>query len=137
MAAKSSDSDEVIADINVVPLVDIILVVLIIFMVTSPAMMKPNLVVDLPAAGSAEDGEPSSLQIAVTADGRLHLNNAEVDEVNLRAQAAIEVGKNPEVQAIVAADQSADYGQIIRVLDWVKSSGVKHLAVTTDRPLEE
>lgn len=135
MAAKSSDSQETISEINIVPLVDIILVVLIIFMVTAPAMMKPSVEVDLPEAGSADESQPSLLQIAITADGRVLINNTEADEDSARALAIQEFERNPDVQAVVAADRDVPYGSVIKVIDWVKSAGIKKFAVTTDRPV--
>lgn len=135
MAAKTSDSQDTISEINIVPLVDIILVVLIIFMVTAPALMKPSVKVVLPEATSGEDSQPSSLQIAITTDERVLVNNQEVDEDGARSLALAEFERNPEIQALIAADRDVPYGVVIRVLDWIKSSGIQKFAVTTDRPV--
>lgn len=132
MAAKSNDSD-VMSDINIVPLVDIILVVLIIFMVTAPAMLKPSVDVKLPEAASSDPSEPSLLAVAITADGRILFNNQEVTEDDAKAIALQEYERNPEVQAILAADQDVPYGLVIMAMDWIKSAGVKNFAVTTER----
>src|SRR5690606_33825170 len=105
MASKYNDDNEAIADINVVPLVDIILVVLIIFMVTAPMFMKPTINVNLPKAASGEQTAPSKLNIALTADGRINLNGSFVDEEAVRIKATEEVAKNVEVQAIISADK--------------------------------
>ena len=137
MAAQSNQDGEAISDINIVPLVDIILVVLIIFMVTAPALMKPSVPIQLPEAASGDATEPTLLQIAITADNRVLVNNQEADEDEAKRLALTEVERNPEVQAVVAADRDVPYGTVIRVLDWVKSSGVKKLAVTTDRAVGE
>jgi biopolymer transport protein ExbD len=137
MAAKTSQDDDTISDINIVPLVDIILVVLIIFMVTAPAMIKPSVSVQLPAAGSADETQPSLLQIAITPQGAVFSSNQELDEEGVKNLAAQEFAKNPEVQAVVAADREVPHGTVIRVLDWVKSAGVKKFAITTDRALED
>lgn len=136
MAAKtSSGGDDAISEINVVPLVDIVLVVLIIFMVTAPAMIKPSVEVNLPSAASGDETQPSLLQVAVTADGRVQINNQDVTEDAARSIALGEFERNPEVQAIIAADREVDYGAVIQVLDWIKSAGIKNFAVTTDRPV--
>jgi len=136
VAAKtSSGGDDAISEINVVPLVDIVLVVLIIFMVTAPAMIKPSVEVNLPSAASGDETQPSLLQVAVTADGRVQINNQDVTEDAARSIALGEFERNPEVQAIIAADREVDYGAVIQVLDWIKSAGIKNFAVTTDRPV--
>lgn len=133
MAGKYSDDNEAIAEINVVPLVDIILVVLIIFMVTAPMFMKPTINVNLPKAASGEQTAPSKLNIALTADGRINLNGTFVDEEAVRARATEEVGKNVEVQAIISADKDVPHGKVVGLLDIVKGSGVKKFAISIDK----
>jgi len=135
MGAKAGDSQDVISDINMVPLIDIILVVLIIFMVTAPALIKPSVDVNLPEAASGDETTPSLLNIAITVDGVVMLNNEEVDEDELKNLAKAEVERNQDVQAVIIADRDLPYGQVIRVLDWAKSQGVKNFAVTTDKPV--
>lgn len=132
-AFGDSNDNEAIADINVVPLVDIILVVLIIFMVTAPMFMKPTINVNLPKAASGDQTAPSKLNIALTADGRINLNGTFVDEEQVRAKATEEVAKNAEVQAIISADKDVPHGKVVGVLDVVKGSGVKKFAISIDK----
>lgn len=133
MASKYTDNEEPIADINVVPLVDIILVVLIIFMVTAPMFMKPTINVNLPKAASGEQTAPSKLNIALTADGRINLNGSFVDEEAVRIKATEEVAKNVEVQAIISADKDVPHGKVVGLLDIVKGAGVKKFAISIDK----
>jgi biopolymer transport protein ExbD len=118
-----------------VPLIDIILVVLIIFMVTAPALIKPSVDVNLPEAASGDETTPSLLNVAITSDGQVQINNEDADEEGTKRLSREEVERNPEVQAVVIADRDLPYGQVIKVLDWVKSAGVKNFAVTTDKPV--
>lgn len=134
MAAKTNDTDT-ISDINMVPLIDIILVVLIIFMVTAPALVKPSVSVNLPEAASGDETQPSLLNIAITSSGEVMVNNQTVGEDAAKEMARSEYDKNPETQAIIVADKDLPYGQVIRVLDWIKSGGIKNFAVTTDKPI--
>ncbi|MFP5518552.1 MAG: ExbD/TolR family protein [Bdellovibrionia bacterium] len=133
MGAKWNDSDEAISDINVVPLVDIILVVLIIFMVTAPMFIKPTINVNLPQAASGDQTAPSKLNIALTPDGKINMNGAFVDEGVVAQKAQEEVAKNPEVQAIISADKDVPHGRVVAVLDIVKKSGVKKFAISIDK----
>ncbi|KYG67662.1 biopolymer transporter ExbD [Bdellovibrio bacteriovorus] len=134
MAFKDGGNDnEAIADINVVPLVDIILVVLIIFMVTAPMFMKPTINVNLPKAASGDQTAPSKLNIALTADGRINLNGSFVSEADVQAKAQEEVAKNADVQAIISADKDVPHGKVVGVLDIVKGSGVKKFAISIDK----
>lgn len=130
---SGGDNNEAIADINVVPLVDIILVVLIIFMVTAPMFMKPTINVNLPKAASGDKTAPSKLNIALTADGRLNLNGSFVSEEDVKIKAIDEVGKNADVQAVISADKDVPHGKVVGILDIVKGVGVKKFAISIDK----
>ena len=132
-SAFDGNEDDVIADMNVVPLVDIILVVLIIFMVTAPMFIKPTINVNLPKAASGDQTAPSKLNIALTADGRINLNGAFVDDAAVQKAAAEELAKNPDVQAIISADKDVPHGRVVGVLDVVKSVGVKKFAISIEK----
>ena len=133
MAFGSPDNQEVIADINVVPLVDIILVVLIIFMVTAPMFIKPTINVNLPKAASGDQTTPSKLNIALTPDGRINLNGSFVNESAVQKKAAEELAKNPDVQAIISADKDVTHGRVVNILDIVKGVGVKKFAISIEK----
>ncbi len=134
MAMKSSaDNEDPISDINVVPLVDIILVVLIIFMVTAPMFLKPSINVNLPKAVSGDSSAPSLLNISISADGKLSLNGAPTTEDQIKEKAILEFGKNPDVQAIISADQIVQHGKVVGIIDLIKTIGVKKFAISIDK----
>ncbi len=135
MATKYSDSSEdLISEINIVPFVDIILVILIIFMVTTPLIIRPSLNVDLPKAASGQTTTPSSLSISIHQSGRIFFNGKRLKNLKELKQIAKKlVAKNPKIQAIISADKSASHGQVVKVLDTVKSSGVRRFAITTEK----
>lgn len=132
MGMKYQD-EEPLSDINVVPLVDIILVVLIIFMVTAPMFIKPSINVNLPKAASGEQTQPSKLNISITADGKLNLNGTFTDEAAISNKAKEELAKNPDVQAVISADKDVAHGRVVGILDIVKSVGVKKFAISIDK----
>lgn len=134
MAMKNgSQNDEAMADINVVPLVDIILVVLIIFMVTAPMIMKPSINVNLPKAASGEETVPSALSITIAAGGALTLNGQSTDEGSISSKAQQESGKNPDVQAVISADKDVPHGTVVRIIDLIKTAGVKKFAISIEK----
>src|SRR6185312_10165777 len=134
MAGKiSGDNDEPISDINIVPFVDIILVVLIIFMVTTPFIMKPSINVNLPKAGSGEDTTPSELTVTITANGSISLNGKSTTEEAITAYAKELAAKRPDTQAIISADKNVTHGRVVGIIDAVKSGGVKKFAITIDK----
>lgn len=133
MAFRSDSNDEVMAEINIVPLVDVILVVLIIFMVTAPMIMKPSINVNLPKAGAGDATAPSKLNILISSDGKLTLDGKAADEQQVQAAATEESKKNPDIQAIISADKDVPHGRVVSVLDIVKAAGVKKFAISIDK----
>ncbi len=140
MAGGASYSDEggegLIADINVTPLVDIVLVLLIVFMITVPSIINnPSIKVDLPKAAKGEDTLKSTLALTLqrTAAGYdLYLNGEKTDEVELRRKVPDMVEKNKDIQAIIAADKGIAYGDVIHIVDLVKQLKVHKFALNTD-----
>ncbi len=133
MAFKPDSGDDVISEINIVPMVDVILVVLIIFMVTAPMIMKPSININLPKAASGDATIPSKLNISISPDGKINLDGKTVDDTQVQAAALEEVKKNPDIQAIISADKEVPHGRVVSVLDIVKSAGVKKFAISIDK----
>jgi len=131
--AKVTDTDEALSEINVVPLVDIILVVLIIFMVTAPMIMKPSINVNLPKTASGDKTTPTQLTITMTADGRVLLNGNPADDKTIADKSAEEFKKNSEIQAIISADKDVPHGRVMTIIDIVKVAGVKKFAFSIDK----
>jgi biopolymer transport protein ExbD len=137
MASLNQDQEE-ISDINIVPLVDIILVVLIIFMVASPAAEQSRIKVDIPQASSGDasaSNEP--FQVTVNDEGYLFVSGEPVSETELKIRGEVEVKKNSQIEAILTADKNLGYGEVVRVIDLIKSSGVKKIAISTTSALED
>ena len=134
MAAQlGGDDDEPISAINVVPLVDIILVVLIIFMVTAPLVLKPTIDINLPKASSGDESPPTPLNIAVGRDGTITLNGQASTLQDVTAFAAKMVAEKPETAAILQADKSVTLEKLTEIIDVVKSAGVKKVAFSIEK----
>jgi biopolymer transport protein ExbD len=139
MAGKaSSDGDEVISDINVTPLVDIMLCLLVIFMVTTSYVVADSLKVDLPEASTGDATEPSVVMLTFTVDKdsgarQLYLNGEKADEAALRAHIQkVKAEGKTDVQAVIAADKAASHGEVIRLIDVVKQEGIIKFALNID-----
>jgi biopolymer transport protein ExbD len=139
MAATQQSDDEIISGINVTPLVDIILVVLIIFIVTASFVLRHNVPVELPSAQTAEEGRGGLLNLAITKDGELFINGAPGDLDGIAAKVAearekvkVEGG---QLSAYVSADKRADYGSFAAVVDRLRLEGVTDIALDTS-PVE-
>lgn len=133
MAKKLAETDDAISDINVVPLVDIVLVVLIIFMVTAPMIMKPSISVNLPKTASGESTTQTQLSISLGTDGKAYLNGQVADDTTISNKSKEEFAKNPEIQAIISADKDVPHGRVMTIIDLVKLAGVKKFAFSIDK----
>ncbi|MBL7544224.1 MAG: biopolymer transporter ExbD [Bdellovibrionaceae bacterium] len=129
--AKNQSADTEISDINIVPLVDIILVVLIIFMVTSQTQKQNQMELNLPESSFSEKKPELPLAISLNKSREIFINQKLTDLNELKSQIGIELNKNPDISAVVSADKDLDYGLVIAVMDAAKSAGVKELSVTT------
>ena len=125
--------DETISGINVTPLVDIVLVLLIIFMVTATYIVRASIEVDLPRAAHGGEATGTILSVIVTRDGLVWLDGARRTEDELVARAREAVRSDAETRAIISADKSALHGSVVRVIDLVKDAGVTRFAIHIER----
>lgn len=121
-----------ITAINVTPLVDIILVLLIIFMLTASLIATPSIEVDLPEASTGEGTEPTTLAITLSKDGQMFLNGAPITEKELIAYIPEVVKSDPKAQAVIAADKEVLHGAVVRIIDLVRQSGIFRFAINID-----
>jgi biopolymer transport protein ExbD len=133
-AFSDDDSDRRITDINVTPLVDITLVLLIIFMVTTTYIVNPTIKVDLPKAASGSEQMRTTLALTLSKEGGLYLNGEKSDEGAVTRFIGDELPKNPDLQAIIAADRIVPHGNVVRVIDIVKRAGVRKFAINVESP---
>lgn len=133
MHDPSSDSDEISASINVTPFVDVVLVLLVIFMVTSDFIRPQAIDIELPRAANGGEIVPQTLNLVVTEDGSLTIDGAHANEeqLNVRLREATANGERPQV--VIAADRGIDYGRVIHLIDLVKAHGIDNFALQIDR----
>jgi biopolymer transport protein ExbD len=137
MAASHRDDDALFAHINVTPLVDITLVLLVIFMVAAPLIVsRPSIKVALPKAVTAETTQPSKLVLSLSRGPsggyKLYQDGHETDERAIRAVVPGLVRRDPELQAIIAADRGIAYGDVMHVVDVVRELGVTKFALNAE-----
>ena len=133
MAAFATESDDEIVGINVTPLVDIVLVLLIIFMVTANFIVRETVEVDLPRAAHGGETLQGLVNIVVDQDGKLYFDGAEVDEAELQRRVAEQLKKDKDSRAIISADQKLPYGQVMHLIDVVKGQGISKFALNIQK----
>ncbi len=133
MAAQQNDSDDEITGINVTPLVDIVLVLLIIFMVTANFIVRETKEVDLPKAAKSGETVQGIVNVVLDKDGKLFFDGAEVSEDELKSKIIDAVKKEKEPRAIITADQSLSYGKVMRLIDLVQVQGIAKFALNIQK----
>ncbi|MBV8034243.1 biopolymer transporter ExbD [Roseateles sp.] len=116
------------SDINMTPLIDVMLVLLVIFMITAP-LMTASLRLDLPKSEAATPGDaPSFVAVAITPDGKLHLGDDELDAKAFQ-QRISELGRaNAQLEVQLRADRAVPYGQVAELIGWVQAAGLNRIA---------
>jgi biopolymer transport protein TolR len=133
---QGSSSNEAISQINVTPLVDVMLVLLIIFMVTAP-ILQQGVSVDLPrVAAGPLSGQEEQLVVNVAKTGQVYLNDTPMTAEQLATKLAAIAAARPDRQLYVRADQSVPYGQVMRVMGAVHDAGLTHVGLVTEPPAE-
>jgi biopolymer transport protein ExbD len=127
----------IFADINITPLTDIFLVLLIIFMVTTTAIAeagqeKGGFKVNLPKGGKGDAAlVPQDLAVAVLADGRAVIGGKVLDDEALRASFQATAGKSAETVVLVQADAGVSHGRVVQVMELARGAGLSRLAIAT------
>jgi biopolymer transport protein ExbD len=124
-----TQEDESITGINVTPLVDITLVLLIIFMVTARYIVEKTIEVELPRAAHGGETVQRTLAVVLTREGNLYVNGIETDDAGLVSAVQQAKAQGEEVQAIIGADKAASHGAVTHVLDELKGAGVTKFAI--------
>jgi biopolymer transport protein ExbD len=129
-----AEDEGVLASINIIPFVDIVLVLLVIFMLTSATIVRASLKVELPKAASGGSKVETTLNIVYTKKGELLLNGATVPSLAAAAGTIRrEATANPKIQAVIAADKGVEYGKVVELIDLVKQNGVSAFALDIER----
>lgn len=128
MASSESDDDDIISGINVTPLVDVTLVLLVVFMVTAKIIVSQGMPMDLPKAASGEEVQ-NLLSVELTVDGKTRVDSMAVNDDEAVSELARQAkAKNADVRAVIRADKKVEHGRVIHVLDLLKQAGVAKIA---------
>ena len=128
-----AEDEGILSSINVIPFVDIVLVLLVIFMLTSAAIMRASLKVELPRAATAGSKVDSTINLTYTAKGELELNGEPVTRAAAARYVQQQAKADPKTRAVISADRGVDYGKVIEVIDLVKLNGITSFALDVER----
>jgi biopolymer transport protein ExbD len=135
MAGSTNNRKGMVTDINVTPLVDIMLVLLIVFMLTSGAMVEQDrndiVQVDLPTAASAENKPAAPLSVVLNEAGDLFVDGKQLSPQRLKATVKARISESPDTSAVLSADKRASHGAVVAIIDVLRLLGVKDVALNT------
>jgi len=131
MAAQTSDADEMISGINITPLVDVVLVLLVVLMVTSSYLASQGIPVDLPK-GATGESTSSVLSVSVMRDGALFLDGKPTADQQFRARVRRAYATDPALRAVIAADGGAAHRSVVHVIDLLRQERVTRFALNVD-----
>ncbi len=122
------------ADINVTPMVDVMLVLLVIFMVTAP-LLTVGVQIDLPKTKAGVISDPDEpLSVTIDADGQIFLQDSKIELSALTPRLIAVTGANPDIRIFVRGDKSIDYGRVMQVMGTINSAGFRKVALITEMP---
>jgi biopolymer transport protein ExbD len=126
------DEVDVMNEINMTPLVDVMLVLLIIFIITVPVLTH-SVKVDLPRADNTPNElKPETVNLAVNADGHVYWNETQVTMEELELRLATEAGKQPQPEVHIRGDRTVDYEHVIKTMAAVQRAGILKLGFVTE-----
>lgn len=132
--AFDSQSDDGINEINITPFVDVVLVLLVIFMVTAPVMVKESLKVNLPKTLTSDiTTKASSLGVAITKEGQVVLAGRIMNDVTLAEELARISREAPETNFLISADTDSRHGDVVRMIDLLKRNNLNRFALQVEK----
>jgi biopolymer transport protein ExbD len=134
MATKLDDHDDGINEINITPFVDVVLVLLVIFMVTAPVMMKESLKVNLPKTLTSDvTAKTDSIGVAITKEGQVLFNGKLLSTENLQNELRTISQKAPETNFLISADTETRHGDVVRMIDMLKKNNLNRFALQVEK----
>ena len=131
-SASSSGDEDLISAINVTPLVDVVLVLLIIFMITAPTIYQAAIRVQLPKAASGEEAQGSPLSFTISKDGELYWDRDRVAWNALGKRLSAVGSALQKETAIISADEVTPHGTVIHLMDALRSAGLTRIALNVE-----
>lgn len=124
------------AEINIIPLVDVVLVLLIIFMATTAFIKESGLNMKLPQAKTSEvvPQENQDINVSLTRDGKVFVDAKVTNEAALQGLMVRRAKANPETRVVIKGDENIEYKRVVRVMDMAKQAGLPKVALGTKMP---
>lgn len=133
MAGSIGDDDDGINEINITPMVDVMLVLLIIFMVTANYMTSQSIEMKLPKASTGAPNEAvQNLGFSLDKDSKLYLDGQAVNYADLTQILAEKKAAKPDISALISADVKTPHGEVVKLIDFIRKNGITNFAINVE-----
>ncbi len=122
----------VMAEINITPFTDVVLVLLIIFMITTPMLVQPGIKIKLPKANAAETDSDKNITITINSLGEVFLENKHIDITLLKERLVAKLYNRQDMPVVVKGDKEVKYDTVIKIIDIAKQAGAKKFALAVE-----
>jgi biopolymer transport protein TolR len=126
---KGAKRGRITSEINITPFTDVVLVLLIIFMMTTPLLFQPEIKIKLPTAKKAETETDKTVNVMIDTLGSIYVDNTKVDLEGLKAVIASKISSRPDIPVIIKADKEVKYDVVMQTIDASKQAGAKVFAL--------
>jgi biopolymer transport protein ExbD len=117
--------------LNMTPLIDVVLVLIVFFLMTTTFVFMPGIKVDLPSGRVMQQASDSDATVVITQDGTIYYQHAGVDLQTLQLALSQAQQQHPGLRLVIQADKSAQHGRVVEVMDMAKGMGIERLAIAT------
>lgn len=128
--------DSFFADINITPLVDVVLVLLVVFMITAPVIYQSAIKVQLPKAKSGDSQEKSPFSFTISKDGELAVGSEKISDWNTLPDRIKQLGAGKDLAnevAMISADQASQHGQVVKLMDILRQAGLTRFGLSVEK----
>jgi biopolymer transport protein ExbD len=122
-----------ISEINITPFTDVVLVLLIIFMITTPMLMQPGIKVNLPKTQISDSEDPSNIEVLISKNGYIYAQGKQICDSNVADVMRILISSHPDKAVIIKGDKEVQYDCIIQFMDKAKKAGVTKFALAVNK----
>lgn len=129
---KAAKRGRVMSEINITPFTDVVLVLLIIFMIATPALLQPGIKVELPKASVADANTEKNLNITIDGNGSIYLDESKIDADKLKFEITRRLSVKPDMAVVVKGSKDVKYDVVVKVIDTARLSGAKKFALGVD-----
>ncbi|MDR2191325.1 MAG: biopolymer transporter ExbD [Endomicrobium sp.] len=129
---KIERRSRVVAEINITPFTDVVLVLLIIFMITTPMLMQPGIKVNLPKTETTDVEDTKNIEVLISKDGYIYMGGKQIHETNVEDAIKSLVAASPNRPVVIKGDKDVKYDAVIQVMDKAKKAGATKFALAID-----